>query len=111
MNNKNVSRNLCNNKQGITFNSDFLFNENGNVEKPLEERQLIRSSISTSSRSISPYSNPDSVAAPSSINSSCGAIISNGNSATSSTTNGSGLVIQKKSKKDKPVNVNCSIKW
>lgn len=63
--------------------------------------------VSTSSEADSSYSNPDSVAAPSSINSGCGglggnALNNSGScSGTSSSTNGSGLII-KKSKKDKP---------
>lgn len=104
---KDITKNLNNkniyDSHTVDFNTDFLFNNDNNVKELIEERHLMHSSISTSSRSISPYSNSDSVAAPSSINSSCGAIVSNGNSATSFTTNGSGLVLQKKSKKDKPV--------
>lgn len=79
--------------------SDFMGFPTGRVDDTL----------STSSGANSPYSNADSVAAPSSINSTCGGGNGNGGalnngscSGTSSSTNGSGLII-KKSKKDKPV--------
>lgn len=103
---KDITKNFHNKTNqinpNINFNNDFLFN-NDNFEEFIDEKHLLHSSISTSSGSVSPYSNTDSVAEPSSINSSCGAIVSNGNSSTSFTTNRSELVIQKKSKKNKPV--------